>query len=126
MTLRKRVPHSMLYGFRSALFIPEIVIPMEIRVIENIFVDKSVKISEYICMTDHTALIDALGGGTKLAETLEERTGQKIDRERVYKWKVNGVPWRWRNTVAALAKKEGVKLPPDFFSVEPTSGVAAE
>ena len=49
-------------------------------------------------------LIDRLGGGTRLAQLLAEKTGQPIDREAIYKWKERGViPWRWRSAVSSLA-----------------------
>lgn len=66
----------------------------------------------------HATLIDQLGGGTKVAIALTDLTGTAVDREVVYKWKVNGVPWRWRVHVARLAKQAGQPLPDDFFGEE--------
>ena len=75
-------------------------------------------------MTTHADFIDQLGGGTVIAAELWP--GAPVEqqdrlRERVYKWKKNGVPWRWRSAVARLAKRRGVPLPEDFFDFDPTA-----
>ena len=69
---------------------------------------------------EHAALINELGGGTKVAAALTERTGTTIDREAVYKWKVHGVPWRWRIHVARLAQEAGKSVPADFLGAPVT------
>lgn len=66
-------------------------------------------------MSTHADLIDALGGGTKLATALSRATGETFDREQVYKWKRNGVPWRWRAHVRRLAEAMGESVPADFL-----------
>ena len=65
-------------------------------------------------MGTHAALIDALGGGTKVAAALSALTGEEIDRESVYKWKVNGIPWKYRTSFAVLADRKDVEIPKDF------------
>ena len=60
-------------------------------------------------------IIDALGGGSKLAATFTE-LGLLLDREAVYKWKERDfIPWKWRVHIAALAKKRKISLPKDFL-----------
>ena len=54
-------------------------------------------------------LIDALGGAPKVAKELNLTTS------RVGNWTVRGIPWRYRPAIAQLAKKQSVKLPPDFL-----------
>lgn len=66
-------------------------------------------------MHAHAPLIDALGGGTKIAEALTDLTGDPVDRDRVYKWKTIGIPWRWRGPVKQLAEKTGIPLPDGFL-----------
>lgn len=64
---------------------------------------------------DHAEFITLLGGGTKVAALLAEETGEKIDREAVYKWReLNRVPFRWRPHLVVIARRVGVKLPQDF------------
>ena len=55
-------------------------------------------------------LIDDLGGTGSVATEL----GQKDST--VSMWKTRGIPWRWRPTVAALAKRKGIEIPSDFLS----------
>ncbi len=63
----------------------------------------------------HSELIEALGGGTKVAERLSAMVGEPIDREAVYQWRMRDViPYRWRPHIAGMAKKEGIKLPKGF------------
>jgi hypothetical protein len=73
-------------------------------------------------MKEHARLIEGLGDGTVVAAQLSERSGKVVDREAVYKWKVNGVPWRWRPHITAMANKKGIQLPQDFRGDE--TGVA--
>jgi len=65
-------------------------------------------------METHADLIDRLGGGTRLAAALTRATGERFDREQVYKWKRNGVPYRWRGHVRRLAEAMGESVPADF------------
>jgi hypothetical protein len=63
----------------------------------------------------HADLIDRLGGGTAVAEALAQFFDPPPDRDLVYKWKKNGVPWKFRLQVAELAKSKNVPLPDDFL-----------
>lgn len=62
----------------------------------------------------HKDLIDKLGKGTEVANWLHAR-GHDVDRDAIYKWAVNGVPWRWRPLVARMATEKGVRLPKGFL-----------
>lgn len=66
-------------------------------------------------MLEHDGFIKSLGGPTVVAKQLSELTGENLDREAVYKWNKNGVPWRWRAHLLAIAGKRGVKAPKDFL-----------
>lgn len=68
----------------------------------------------------HRKLIDQLGKGTVVADWVSKAGGETVDREAVYKWATNGIPWRWRPLVAKMAKQKGIPLPKDFIP-----GVAA-
>lgn len=50
-----------------------------------------------------------------MAEWVSSASGKKLDREAVYKWAVNGIPWKWRPFVAKMATEKNVVLPPDFM-----------
>jgi hypothetical protein len=63
----------------------------------------------------HADLIEHLGGGTAIAAWLVENTDARVDREAVYKWAQNSVPWRWRGHLAQMANEKGVALPDDFI-----------
>jgi len=64
---------------------------------------------------DHAQFIEALGGGTAIADKLS------IDREAVYAWKArNVIPWRWRAPLLQFAKEKKVAPPKAFLP-----GVAA-
>lgn len=70
----------------------------------------------------HSALIEALGGGTQVAKLLEDVPGGgKIDREAVYKWAERDfIPWKWRPAVMAVARAHGKAIPEGFIpGVEP-------
>ena len=66
-------------------------------------------------MQTHADLIDELGGGTAVAVALWGDGCDGKRREAVYKWKRNGIPWRWRSTVERLARERGVTLPAGFL-----------
>lgn len=66
-------------------------------------------------MEAHREFIKQLGGGTVIAAELSELAGESIDREAVYKWAENGVPWRWRPYLQILANRKGVDLPSGFL-----------
>ena len=69
-----------------------------------------------INVTDVRDLIDALGGGTDVAEAVNAvlpTDMKRLDRESVYKMKEqNHIPHRWRLYMARIAKARGVPLPP--------------
>ncbi len=69
-------------------------------------------------MQDHARLIEKLGDGTAVAAWVSERTGEPVDREAVYKWKANGVAWKFRGAVAEMAKRKNVALPQNFLGAE--------
>jgi hypothetical protein len=69
-------------------------------------------------MSEHNNLIDSLGGNKLLCREL----GQK--QSTISNWRRRGVPWRWRPTVARLAKEKRIQLPNDFFNL-PCDGEAA-
>jgi hypothetical protein len=69
-------------------------------------------------MIEHGAFIKSLGGGTAVAAYLSDRTGERIDREAVYKWGSQGVPWRWRPFLKPLAEAKGIALPEGFLPGE--------
>jgi hypothetical protein len=64
-----------------------------------------------------TDLIDSLGGPTELARLLGIKS-----RMVVWNWKERGIPWRYRNKVAKIAKSARVRLPEDFL--EPNADAA--
>lgn len=68
----------------------------------------------------HADFIEKLGGGTVIAEWLASEARATVDREAVYKWSRNNVPWKWRPLLIKMAKEKRVKLPVDFMP-----GVAA-
>lgn len=64
----------------------------------------------------HSEFIDALGGGTKIAEWLTANAGEHVDREAVYKWKeLDRIPWRWRSLLIVMAKDASITVPKDFL-----------
>ena len=77
-------------------------------------------------METHAEVIDALGGGTELAAALSKYLGKEIDRESVYKWKTNGIPWKYRTPIAVLADRKGVEVPKDFGNLPAPGGPLAE
>ena len=54
-------------------------------------------------------IIDVLGGTTKLAKKLN------VSKTNVSMWRIRGIPWRWRPTIAKMAKARKIKLPKDFL-----------
>lgn len=79
-------------------------------------------------MSDARTLIDNLGGGTAIAEAVNQMlpAGDKpLDRENVYKWKeANAVPFRWRPFVARLAHARQLAMPPDIAMFAPRGEAA--
>ncbi len=68
-------------------------------------------------MNGHADLINQLGGGTVVAAAIFgeiEARGKR--REAVYKWKRNGIPWRWRGAVERVARQRGVPIPAGFLN----------
>lgn len=72
-------------------------------------------------MHAHSAIIEQLGGGTTVSDLLTELTGRRVDRERVYKWRRNGVPWEFRVPVARILIGRGLPIPAGFLpdGIEP-------
>lgn len=68
----------------------------------------------------HGDFIKTLGGGTQVAEWLSKASRTPVDRESVYKWANNGIPWRWRPYLLQMAEQRGAKTPKNFVP-----GVAA-
>lgn len=67
-------------------------------------------------MHEHATLVDQLGGGTVVAKAVWGEEGDTDKRrEAVYKWKQNGIPWRWRGIIARLAEANNIALPSDFL-----------
>lgn len=67
-------------------------------------------------MQEHATLIDQLGGGTVIAEALFGGIGERgRHRDTIYKWKRNGIPWRWRSAIVEIARERGVDLPDNFL-----------
>jgi hypothetical protein len=66
-------------------------------------------------MHPHAHLIEALGGGTKVAAGLTALLGSEIDRERVYKWQKNGVPHEFRVPLARVLIGRGIAVPDGFL-----------
>ncbi len=56
---------------------------------------------------NHADFIEQLGGATQVAIRLTEMTGEPIDRDAVRKWKTQGIAWKWRLPVVALAQQLG-------------------
>lgn len=73
-----------------------------------------------IMQEQHAQLIENLGGGTAIAAALFG--GDPKRRQAVYKWKYNGIPWRWRLPVERLARERGVDLPPEFLEPSGSEG----
>lgn len=63
----------------------------------------------------HKDVIDGLGGHAKVADLVSRATGKEFKQDTVYRWQINGVPWRLRSLVAKMAKQRGVSLPKDFM-----------
>ena len=64
---------------------------------------------------NHAKLIETLGGAKKIAAELHVMTGEDLSYDTVRKWKIQGVPWKWRVPVAALAQQQGKALPKQFI-----------
>jgi len=71
-------------------------------------------------MNSHREFLKGLGGGTTIAEELTVLAGEPVDREAVYKWGENGVPYRWRPFLKILAGRKGAVLPEGFLPDEAT------
>lgn len=60
--------------------------------------------------TQHSALIDALGGTGFLAKELAQR------HNTISTWRTRKVPWRWRPHLARMAGERGIPIPDGFLS----------
>lgn len=64
----------------------------------------------------HADLIESLGGPSRLIAKLRAETGMAPScTQIVSQWATKGVYWHWRYSVAQIAKREGVPLPPGFL-----------
>lgn len=63
---------------------------------------------EYISMSQPD-FIEQLGGTGAVATELRQNDST------VSMWRVRGIPWRWRPTIAELAKRRGVDVPSGFL-----------
>lgn len=64
--------------------------------------------------------VHLLGGPTALAAALSA-SGAPVKRDAVLQWVRRGVPWRYRNVVAAIAAARDVDLPDDFLRPSQTT-----
>jgi hypothetical protein len=55
-------------------------------------------------------LIDSLGGTGALATVLNENPST------ISMWKQRGIPWKWRPTIAQMARERDLDVPDDFLS----------
>lgn len=60
-------------------------------------------------MHKHEKLIDELGGYQRIASELT------LKESRVRLWKLRGVAWKFRPTIARMAIERRVELPKDFL-----------
>lgn len=63
----------------------------------------------------HSGLIDALGGTAKTAKAAETTGRARLRSQTVSTWRQRGIAYEWRPTIAELARRAGVSLPPDFL-----------
>lgn len=68
-------------------------------------------------MTSDAQVIEDLGGATSLAAAIRRVTGRVVERGAIYEWKKNGIPWFWRDAVAAVAADQRAPLPRGFQPV---------
>lgn len=61
----------------------------------------------------HNELIEALGDTKAVADNLGQLEST------VSNWKVRGIPWRWRNRLAKIARRKQIPLPEGFFEPIP-------
>lgn len=57
----------------------------------------------------HSALIDNLGGTSAVARALG------VADQTVSSWRERGVSWRYRPTLATMARRRKIALPADFL-----------
>lgn len=66
---------------------------------------------------DFERFINELGGAKALSVTM---FGHKNKRQMIHHWAKRGqIPFRWRPDMVRLAKKQGVRVPDDFFNPQP-------
>lgn len=78
-------------------------------------VDNSEIYSDICAMHAHADIIKRLGGGSAVAARLSALTNTALDRERVYKWQINGVPWEFRVPLARILIGQGIAVPSGFL-----------
>lgn len=70
-------------------------------------------------------LIDDLGGNAKVARKLAAE-GVTVSSQQISNWKRRGIPHDLRSTVARVAVREDVSLPPRFFDPRHNARSAAQ
>ena len=64
---------------------------------------------------DHGNFIDLLGTHADIASRLSELSKAPLERDAVRKWRTQGIPWRWRPYLVAMAREKGVATPSDLL-----------
>ena len=60
-------------------------------------------------------LIDDLGGPTKVAKIIHQRTGYKLFPQAISNWRKRGIPFRYRAPLALEAGERNIGVPIDFL-----------
>ena len=60
-------------------------------------------------------LIKSLGGAKSIHNYLLSKN-KNISIESIYKWKTNGIPYRYRSEIKELSNNNSVSIPADTFS----------
>lgn len=63
---------------------------------------------------EHSPIIDQLGGHEALAAKLAAFADGAPNVEAIRKWRINGVPWQWRNSVVDLLREKRITVPAGF------------
>lgn len=66
---------------------------------------------------EHSKLIDALGGPTKIVRLLEPH-GRKLVPQAVSRWRKTGVPHYLRPTLLQIARAAGLDVPAGFLTTQ--------
>ncbi len=60
-------------------------------------------------------LIDDLGGPTKVAKIIHDRTGYQLTPQCASNWRTRGIPFRYRAPLALEAGERNIGVPADFL-----------